>query len=125
VPNTLTLHGPRGKTRTSAGAALWITVAIFAVVIGVTSLTGSFQWTLKPLAETVERNKAFDPALIKESDTFQAVTELTGIPREEFLERFRISEEEFLKPIRDVAHRATGGFETEELRGFVRERLAR
>ena len=46
-------------------------------------------------------------------------------PREEFLQRFKISEEDFAKPIRDVAHRATGGFETEEVREFVRERLTR
>ena len=102
---------------------MWITVAIFAAVIGVTSLTGSFQWTLKPLAETVELNQGFDPALIKGTDTFQAVSELTGIPREEFLQRFKISEEDFAKPIRDVAHRATDGFETEAVREFVKERL--
>ena len=125
VPNTLTLNGPRGKTRVSAGAALGITVAIFAVVIGVTSLAGSFQWTLKPLAETVQLNKAFDPAEIKGSNTLKEVAEVTGIPMAEFLERFKITEEEFLKPIRDVAHRATDGFETEELREFVRERLGR
>jgi polyferredoxin len=125
VPDTLTLNGPRGKTRTSAAAALWITVAIFAAVIGVTSLTGSFQWTLKPLAETVQLNKAFDPAEIKGSNSFKEVAELTGIPMADFLQRFKITEEEFAGPIRDVAHRATGGFETEELREFVRERLAR
>jgi polyferredoxin len=125
VPNTLTLNGPRGKTRTSAGAALGITVAIFAVVIGVTSLTGSFQWTLKPLAQTVQLNKAFDPAEIKGSNTFKEVADLTGIPMAEFLERFKITEEQFAGPIRDVAHRATGGFEVDALREFVRERLAR
>jgi polyferredoxin len=125
VPDTLTLHGPRGRTRASAAAALWVTVGVFAVVIGVTSLTGDFQWTVRPLAETVQLNQGFDPALIKGSDTFQAVSELTGIPRAEFLQRFRISEEDFAKPIRDAAHRPTGGFEVEELREFVRERLAR
>jgi polyferredoxin len=123
VPDTLTLNGPRGRTRATAAAALWITVAIFAVVIGVTSLTGDFQWTVRPLAETVRLNQGFDPALIKGSDSFQAVSELTGIPREEFLRRFRISEEQFAAPIRDAAHRASGGFETEEVREFVRERL--
>jgi polyferredoxin len=125
VPGTLTLNGPRGKTRSSAGAALGITVAIFAGVIGVTSLTGSFQWTLKPLAQTVRLNKSFDPAEIKGSSTFKEVAEVTGIPMAEFLERFRITEEEFPKPIRDAAHRGTGGFEVEELREFVREHLAR
>jgi polyferredoxin len=125
VPNTLTLNGPRGRTRASAAAALGITVGIFAVVIGVTSLTGSFQWTLRPLAETVQLNKAFDPAEIKGSNSFKEVAEVTGIPMAEFLERFKITEEEFTKPIREIAHRATGGFETEELRAFVRERLAR
>jgi polyferredoxin len=125
VPNTLTLSGPRGRTRATAAASLWITVAIFAMVIGATSLTGDFQWTLRPLAETVRLRGGFDPALIKGSDTFQAVSELTGIPREEFLRRFRISAEQFDGPIRDAAHQASGGFETEEVRGFVRERLGR
>ena len=125
VPNTLTLNGPRGRGRASAAAALWVTVAIFVVVIGVTSVTGDFQWALKPLAETVQPSQAFDPTLIKGTDTFQAVSQLTGIPREEFLQRFKISEQDFAKPIRDAAHRASGGFEVEELREFVRERLSR
>jgi polyferredoxin len=125
VPDTLTLNGPRGRTRASAGAALGVTAGIFAVVIGVTSLTGDFQWTVRPLAEAVELNRGFDPALIKGSDTFLSVAELTGIPREQFLQRFQISEEEFAGPIRDAAHRASGGFEVEELREFVREHLSR
>jgi hypothetical protein len=69
--------------------------------------------------------QAFDPALIKGTDTFREVSRLTGIPEEEFLQRFRISAEDFAKPIRDAAHRASGGFEVEELPQFVRERLAR
>jgi len=125
VPETLRLGGPGGRGRASAGAALWTAVALFAVVIGATSLTGGFQWTMRPLAEEVARSGSFDPGQIKGSDTFQAVSQLTGIPREEFLERFRISAQEFAGPIRDAAHRASGGFETEEVREFVRERLGR
>ena len=123
VPNTLTLTGPRGRTKASAAGALWITVAIFAVVIGITSITGSFQWTLQPLAKTADLDQAFDPAEIKGSNTFKEVSEVTGIPAAEFLQRFNITEEEFTNPIRDVAHRETGGFEVEELREFVRERF--
>jgi hypothetical protein len=93
-------------------------------VVGLTSLTGDFQWTLRPLAEAMELNQGFDAALIKGSDTFQAVSQLTGIPPEELLQRFRISEGDFAKPIRDAARRASGGFEVEELREFGRERLA-
>jgi ferredoxin len=124
VPDTLVLAGP-GRTRISTAGALWVTVAVFAAVIGVTSLTGSFQWTLKPLAETVQPNKEFDPALIKGTDTFAAVSELTGIPKERFLERFRISAEDFEGPIRDAAHHEDSGFETEDVREFVREQLKR
>jgi polyferredoxin len=125
VPDTLVLAGPRGRTRSSAAGALWSTVAIFALVIGVTSLTGSFQWTLKPLAETVQEKEEFDPALIKGTDTFAAVSEITGIPRERFLERFRISGEDFEKPIRDAAHQQGSGFDTEDVREFVTEELKR
>lgn len=125
VPGTLTLSGPRGRTRASAAAALWVTVGIFAVVIGATSLTGDFQWAMRPLAETVRSNQGFDPALIKGADTFQEVSELTGIPRADFQQRFKISEQEFSKPIREASHRKADGFETEEVREFVRERLER
>jgi len=124
VPDTLVVAGPRGS-RVSAGAALWLTVAIFAAVIGVTSLTGSFQWTLKPLTETVKGLSDFDPAVIKGSDTFRALAEVTGIPKEAFIERFGISDEQFEAPIKDAAHKEGSTFDTEAVREFVREALGK
>ncbi len=124
VPDTLVVAGP-GKSRSSAAGVIWVTVGIFAVVIGVTSFTGSFQWTLKPLTETVKEGASFDPALIKGSDSFRSVSEVTGVPKEAFLERFGITAEQFEGPIKEAAHKEGSGFDTEAVREFAREKLAK
>jgi polyferredoxin len=124
VKNTLVIAGPR-EGRVSELASLFIALAIFAGIVGAGTAIGSFQWTVKPLERVVEEKKAFDPADIKGTDTFKSVAGLTGIPEKEFLVRFEISEEAFGKPIRESAHAPGSGFDTQDVREFVRLKLGR
>jgi benzoyl-CoA reductase/2-hydroxyglutaryl-CoA dehydratase subunit BcrC/BadD/HgdB len=95
---------------------------VFVAVVAAGSLIGGVQWTQKPLAATVEET-VFNPDDIKGSDAFKAVSELTGIPKEAFMEAFAITPEDFEKPIKDSAHKEGSTFDTEAVREFVRGKL--
>ena len=121
VKDTLVIGGPR-KGKVSSLAVLGISLAVFVAVVAAGSLIGGVQWTQKPLAATVEET-VFNPDDIKGSDTFKAVSELTGIPKEAFMEAFAITPEDFEKPIKDSAHKEGSTFDTEAVREFVRGKL--
>jgi polyferredoxin len=122
VKDTLFIKGPK-KRRVSPGLLLWVTIVIFVTVPGISTLTGNVSWTIKPLKETIKDTGGFDPEEIRGSNTFREVSEITGIPEKEFIKRFKISEEEFEKPIKDSAHKPDSSFDTEDVRDFVRERI--
>jgi polyferredoxin len=121
VRDTLVVGGPR-KGRVSSLAVLGITLAVFGAVVVAGSLIGGVQWTQKPLAAAVEET-GFNPDDIKGSDTFEAVSQATGIPMEAFLAALGITPEEFGKPIKDSAHKEGSTFDTEAVREFVRGKL--
>ncbi len=122
VKDTLVVGGPT-KGKIHPFAVLGITVAIFAAVVVGSSFIPGVEWTQKSITQVVEETKSFNPDDIKGSDTFKAVAELAGIPREAFLEAFGITAEQFEKPIKDSAHAPGSTFDTEEVREFVRARL--
>ena len=102
---------------------LGATLAVLVAVLGATTAAGGFEWTIKPLSATVQDTGTIDTEEIKGTNTFREISELTGIPEQEFLDRFKISPEDFDKPIRDAAHRPDSGFDTETVREFVKEKL--
>ena len=122
VKETLVIEGPR-KGRVSPSAVLWVTVAIFVATLGITTATGSFEWTVKSLQQATEEKGSFDPAQIKGTDTFKQISELSGIPKAEFLAQFKISEKDFEGPVREVADRAGSTFNTAAVRDFVANRM--
>lgn len=122
VKDTLYVGGPRKGSLPSA-AVLGITAAVFTAVLAAGTVVGDIRWTVKPLAERAVETQAFDPGEIKGVDSFRAISDLTGIPKAEFIEAFKISAEDFEKPIRESAHREGSGFDVEAVREFVRERL--
>jgi hypothetical protein len=63
------------------------------------------------------------PDEIRGKDTFSEVAEAAKISKELFLKWFRISDAEFTKPIREAARKLNSGFETEDVRKFVRKQL--
>jgi polyferredoxin len=126
VQNTLVIGGPRAaKGNVSSLAVLGITLGIFVAVLGGSTATGLVQWSVVPLAETVAKTSSLNPDDIKGTDTFAQVSALSGIAKEEFLARFKISVDDFEKPIKDVAHRPDSGFETQAVRDFVKEKMGK
>ncbi len=122
VEDTLYISG-RKKTRVLPTAVVLITLAIFVAVPAVTTVTGTFSWTIKPLRETVTESGAINPEEIRGSNTFREISEITGIPIKSFLKKFNISEEEFEQPIKNSAHKEGADFGTEDVREFVRENM--
>ncbi len=99
------------------------TVVIFVAVIGATAAAGWFPVNVPTITETVEQTGTFNPEDIKGSDTFSAVAAAAGIPGELLMERFSVDEKAFNSPIKDSAHRANSGFEVQEVRDFIAEKL--
>jgi len=75
------------------------------------------------VAEKTIQTGVFNPDAITGRDTLKDVAEVSKIPKELFMKRFGISEDELTKPIREVAHKPNSGFETEDVRKFVREQM--
>jgi polyferredoxin len=124
VQNTLYYEGP-GKKRLSPNLLLILTLVVFAAVVGSTVVTGTFKLTETPLTEKATATGTFDPATITGRNTFKEVANLSGIPPAAFLERFKITENEFEAPIRDAAHKEGSGFDTTAVKDFVKEELAK
>lgn len=130
VPATLTISGPSHKSgqriSVSPLVRLGATAAIFCLVIGVSSLTGSFQWIVPPLsaaqtfpASGENHQTKLNVAEINGSNTFKEIAELTGIPKEAFIKQFKLSEAEFEGELKAVAHRAIEPYEVQLVRDFV------
>jgi NAD-dependent dihydropyrimidine dehydrogenase PreA subunit len=122
VKDTLYVKGPR-KRKLHPLAVSLVTLGIFIVVVGIATATGGFEWKLKTLEQTVESSGIFNPDEIKGRDTWKQVSDLTGIPKELFMEEFSITDEDFEAPIKDAANKPGSGFETEDVREFVRKKL--
>lgn len=119
------------------------TAVLFGGVVLASSLAGAFQWQMSSLEQLMHSREqvgdrpagaveaptetaasalpAFDPSLIRGKDTLAEVSRLSGIPAAEFTTRFNLKPGDLDRPIKDVAHR-DNGFETEEVREFVRAR---
>lgn len=126
-PEKDTLYiGRNKKSRLSPMLFLGLSAAIFAAVIIGTSISGDFAWIMRPLKQEVQKKGTFDPNMITGRMTFEEVSEVSGIPKERFIEKFGIDEEDFYKTIKAVAHGPKNyGFEGHEVRTFVIEELGR
>jgi polyferredoxin len=123
VKDTLVIEGP-GKRRIGSAARIGIVAGIFALVLGVTTFTGSFSWTVPPIAVVAEGGAvSIDVEAIKGSDTWNSIIAASGIPREAFMERFKLKEAELGEPLKTAAHREGSLFDAEAVREFVKERL--
>jgi polyferredoxin len=124
VKDTLVVAGGKRTTLHPTGVVL-LTVSIFIAVVVTAGFTGGFEWKHKSLSERIEERDVFNPDDILGRNTFREVSEISGIPKDLFLARFGVSDDDFELPIKDVAHREGSGFDTEDLREFVREWLDR
>jgi polyferredoxin len=121
--DTLSITGPKNTPGLPGRVVQEMVAAIFILIIGVTTLTGNFQWKNPTLEEQVTAVGSFDPALIKGSMTLQEVVDSSGIPAQAFIERFKVEHADFQVPIKNIAQKY--GFETEDVRLFAHDALAR
>lgn len=119
----LYVTGPRFSLRPGAGALTVAVAGVFALVVGLTTLSGDFRWESPSLSVTVESAGIPDPELIKGRMTLQEVADAYGIPGQVFMERFKLDPTDLNAPIRDIAAKY-GMSETDEVREFVREYLS-
>lgn len=99
------------------------TLAVFIATVGGTTVIGAYEWELKTLAETVQQRGGFDPGEIRGRDSFKEVSEASGVSKKSLMKQFDLSEEEFGKPIKDVAMEREYRFDTEDVRQFISEQL--
>jgi polyferredoxin len=121
VENTLYVEGPK-KARVSPNFIMFFSIIVFALVIGLATIAGGFDWEIPGITETTKQVSSFNPDNIRGTDTFKAVSEASGISKDLLMQHFKLTGEEYEKPIRDKAHKA--GFETEDVREFIKEQLA-
>ena len=124
VKDTLVIEGPKGK-RISPLARTLGTVGIFVGVMAIGTAAGPFQWTMGTLESRSHESgvATIDPEAIKGSDTWESVIKLSGIPKEAFLEHFKITEEDLSHPIKEKAHAPGSTYDTEAVREWVKEKL--
>lgn len=142
VKGALTVQTPRGRT---IGAALvtGLVVLAMALLIGVTTATGTFAWEKEPggqgrgqgLGEGQGGGQGVgeqgdgagqglgDNALgIRGSTTMLEISAATGIPADAFTERWGVPADELGLPLRDLKDRY--GFRPPDVALWVEERLA-
>lgn len=122
VKDALYVGASRGL-KISSPKVLGIVAAVFVVIVGATSITRDFQWTTTSLTEEIQAVGQFDTSLIKGRMTLGEVADAAGISRSVLRDKFQVTESELAIPIKDLAGKY--GFEAEEVRVFVKERLAR
>jgi polyferredoxin len=113
---------PRGGKALQPMIVLSIVLAIIAGGIGLSTLTGSFAWTIPPLSETVQKSGTVNVEEIKGSMTFAEISKATGIPEAKFQEKFGVKPGEMQDKIKDLA--PTYGFDVHtDVREFIAEQL--
>jgi NAD-dependent dihydropyrimidine dehydrogenase PreA subunit len=110
-----------GKSRRVGPVMLSVGVlAVMAIVVGATTLTGTFSWTTKSLASETQKSSGFDAGNINGRSSLKEIADASGIPLAELLARFKVPEADAGKAMRDI--KDTYGFSPEDVKAFVEER---
>jgi polyferredoxin len=118
--NTLSVS-TRSGFKLKPQVVLGLVIAIFAVIIGVTTIGGSFGWTLGSLSQQAGEAGAFDSSLIKGRMTLHEVSQATGISGLAFREKFGLAEADMEEQIKNLEGKY--GFGAVEVREFVDEKM--
>ncbi|MBN1835142.1 MAG: 4Fe-4S binding protein, partial [Spirochaetales bacterium] len=121
VPDTLRVTTRRGR-RLGPTAMLWLTAGIFTAVIAVTTLTGTFAWTVKDIRVEAREAAGFNPNLITGRNSLSEIAEAAGLPLGMLQEAFGVSDDALDQPLKEI--KDAYGFDTEEVRELVIEKLA-
>jgi ferredoxin len=117
VEDTLVYSGPGKRGRLGQSAVLWLTLCLFAAVIGVTTVTRQFAWAQYTIVSEARRTGKVNTGLIKGSTTFKEISIASGIPKEAFMDVFGIREDEFSMRINEAGTKY--GFKPSMVREFV------
>jgi polyferredoxin len=116
--NAIAVSGPGApstKASLKPNTVLIGAAAIFAVVLGATTLSGNFGWTIPSAAKALESTteggaaKTINVDEIRGSMTFAEIAAATGVSREAVKEHFKVTDAEMEQPIKDLA--ASHGFD--------------
>ena len=126
VAGALEVAAPSGR-RASALASTVVVAAVMVAIVGLTTVTGQFDW--RPgRAEAMGRENgsgggggSLGVMQIKGYTTPAEISEATGIPAQEFVAVFGMTAEDMGLPLRDLKDKY--GFTPEDVRAFVEARL--
>ena len=120
--DTLEQRGPKNGKISPLGM-LGALLGISAFLLVLTTATGDFPWEEKGIERHAAEKGGFNPNDIKGSDNFQSVSKLSGVPKEAFLEKFKLTEEEWNGSIKSWVHKPGSSYEVGAIRDFVREKM--
>lgn len=124
VSETLTVKAPTARLTTLATTSL--VVVAFAALVGVTTFTGTFDWTMPSLAEAIQvqpnNGGTFDTAAIKGYMSMAEIAAAADIPESAFIERWSVPQEALGEPMKDI--KDIYGFSPDDVRAWVTEMLA-
>jgi len=136
VPGALKVTAP-GGARATALVATGAVVALMVAIVGVTTLTGAFDWRMEGRAEArgaghsgggegqsqgEGQGQGGSDSPIKGWMSFADIAAMTGIPLQEFSAEWGVPAEALGLPMKDVKDRY--GFSPEDVRAWVEDRLA-
>jgi polyferredoxin len=122
----LQVVAPSAK-RASTAIATGVVVAVMVAIIGVTTLSGSFDWQQKSLAEAAAQSSAasgdgsFDTSLIKGKTSPAEIIDATDITAAEFTSEWDVPAGDLDKPMSETKDQY--GFTPEDVRAWVEARL--
>ncbi len=102
-PKTLEMK-VSGMKRVYPNQVLAVVIGVFVVLVGLTSLSGDFQWVRGGGNYHSYENGVGESALddtIRRRSSFAEIAQTYEIPKERIMEHFEISEEEYYLPLRD------------------------
>lgn len=114
----------KGK-KISPLAVTILTLVLMLMPIAVTTATGQFEWKVKTLKDVAAESKLFNADDIKGRHTFKELSETTGVPKEKFVAKFGLTDEQFEAPIKDLTHAEGSNVDTEDVRLLVKEELGK
>ncbi|HEX5643289.1 MAG TPA: 4Fe-4S dicluster domain-containing protein, partial [Thermoleophilia bacterium] len=130
VPGALKVTAP-GGARATALVATGAVVALMVAIVGVTTLTGAFDWQMEGRAEArgaghsgggEGQGQGGSDSPIKGWMSFADIAAMTGIPLQEFSAEWGVPAEALGLPMKDVKDQY--GFSPEDVRAWVEDRLA-
>jgi polyferredoxin len=119
----LEVKAPGGR-RTSATFMTALVTIILAVIIGLGFASDALGWEIPWLTQSLSQNSEENDSLsyIKGSTSMKEIASASGIDKEQFIEKWGVSDADFEKPIKDI--KDIYGFSVEDIKTWVASKLS-